>query len=386
MLLVYGYSGKNAGDLAITIGAIDYLTQLGADLVVVSRYDAKSEEYHQSRSYLEGRYAGLSVEPSPFTLDRSRPRLALLCSYIRGAMVVLFGWGSGGLKRAVRDCDRVYFNGGNLFRCGGIVDFLRLLALFYPLMLARRYGREIVILSQSTAKLNLPGRLLVGRAINSALVVNCRERMSYDLLRRYFPNAPLRLSPDMAFFIEEKSSGSQASAQAAVAFTVRSSGLGDIGELSPDQVGAIQRQVTETIRKVTELGLSAVIVVQTRLDLPLSREIGLTTGAQIIEEYDPIVLRGIYRNVKLLVAMRLHAAILALSVGTPCVGYFARSWGLKNPGVLGDLDQPYLFLDDQEKVLSELVASSLSACESKGGEMAVKTSKMRVASLDPLES
>ena len=46
----------------------------------------------------------------------------------------------------------------------------------------------------------------------------------------------------------------------------------------------------------------------------------------------------------LLVGMRLHSLILALSKGIPCAGYFEKSWGLKNPGLLSMFGLPICFI------------------------------------------
>jgi len=55
---------------------------------------------------------------------------------------------------------------------------------------------------------------------------------------------------------------------------------------------------------------------------------------KIIEEYNVFELMNIYSNCDVLVGMRLHSIILALKVGTPCIGLFHENWGLKNPGLM----------------------------------------------------
>jgi hypothetical protein len=42
--------------------------------------------------------------------------------------------------------------------------------------------------------------------------------------------------------------------------------------------------------------------------------------------------------------------ILAMSVGTPVVGYFDPNWGSKNPGTLGQFDMPFCYIEEDNKL------------------------------------
>ena len=66
-----------------------------------------------------------------------------------------------------------------------------------------------------------------------------------------------------------------------------------------------------------------------------------------IEEHDPYILREVYRRARFVLTMRLHAAILAMSVSTPVMGIFSEKWGLKNSGILSDYQMPYLVVEQQ---------------------------------------
>lgn len=50
------------------------------------------------------------------------------------------------------------------------------------------------------------------------------------------------------------------------------------------------------------------------------------------------------------VAMSLHAAILALSVGTPALGFFAEEWGLKNAGIMSEAGMPWSYYGNLVKL------------------------------------
>jgi len=49
--------------------------------------------------------------------------------------------------------------------------------------------------------------------------------------------------------------------------------------------------------------------------------------------------------------------ILAMSVGTPVVGYFDQRWGSKNPGTLGQFEMPYGYIGEVNDLVSLLQVS-----------------------------
>ena len=51
--------------------------------------------------------------------------------------------------------------------------------------------------------------------------------------------------------------------------------------------------------------------------------------------------------------MRLHAGILSLSALTPVVGLFSETWGLKNPGILGFYEMPYLIAEQGDRSIGQ---------------------------------
>ena len=68
-------------------------------------------------------------------------------------------------------------------------------------------------------------------------------------------------------------------------------------------------------------------------------------NVDLIECYDPTLLREIYKQMDVLVTMRLHAGILSLSALIPVVGIFSEEWGLKNPGIMKDYHMPYTLIE-----------------------------------------
>lgn len=100
---------------------------------------------------------------------------------------------------------------------------------------------------------------------------------------------------------------------------------------------------------VDKLGVThnVIVVVQTEKDYETSQAFAIKHGVKLIKSHNVLELIEVYRNVDLLLGMRLHSIILALSVGTPCLGLFYKQWGLKNPGMMSCFNMPYKFWEDR---------------------------------------
>lgn len=115
--LVYGYSARNAGDFAITLGAIDVLLSFGIKVKLFSRYSRSNLDYHQALETLNQRYSNhIEVFESPFTLDRTDSMIKTLKNYTEGLFTIMGIIRKRGFRRQLLDSDMIIFNGGNLFR------------------------------------------------------------------------------------------------------------------------------------------------------------------------------------------------------------------------------------------------------------------------------
>ncbi len=357
VLLVYGYGAQNAGDMAITYGAIDMLLEKGHDVTVMSRFSTANAEYANSLEMLTGRYGeSIRVVPCVFTLDRGAGPLLSAGRYLK-SLLVLMGLGKAAvMKKLVKDSDFVVFNGGNLLRCAGPTDILRLLALDYPLSIARKYGRPYGIMPQSTAGINRRGRRIIARMLESAEFAFTRESVSLSRLREIYPEGRTALAADLAFFIRDQRQTTPAASGAApkIAVTLRGWSMGDLSELAASKRQAICDYFSKLFEDAPA-GAGLVFVSQTAKDTPLTRKcaetLSATTGREIqcIEKSDPIELGRFYAGCDLLIGMRLHSIILACARGTPAFGVFFREWGDKNPGLMTDLKLDYTYLDEDEE-------------------------------------
>ena len=351
-LLVFGYSAKNAGDMAITVGAIDWLQKKYNDLSVISRYSAYDNDFVESSQYLHRKYPTINIIPSPFKLNRANGKVSVLKSYIRGVIQLtkrdLF-------ESQLREVDDVFFNGGNLLRCNSLPDAIRLIAVLSPLKAALRLNKRVFILPHSTARTNLLGRLLLRRTLERCTVVFVREPISFKQFSTTYPKATFRLTSDCAFAIQ---SNTIASRRKRVAITTRSHTMGDLSDFGTVQKERIKRELTTTINYCIDIGMEVTLVSQTRKDVAFTEDLfdSIDTNPLVnhVKCFDVEDLIALYAECQLLIGMRLHSIILALHTGTPVIGFFSRSWGHKNPGLLTQFQQKHGFLEEDFSLLEAL--------------------------------
>jgi len=346
--LIYGYSARNAGDFAITLGAIDTLLSLGVRVKLFSRYCSSSNDFHEAKASLTERYgSAVEIYECPFCLDRSDSIFKTIKNYLDGLLVVTGIKRKEQFRQQLLDCDLVIFNGGNLFRCSSFIDFARLAALVYPLNVAKAASKPYMIFPQSASTLNPLGKMLLKPVLRNAKTVMLREEKSYDYLHDFTPDTKFFQTIDLAFFIDKTNlPKTEKDLSGHVALTMRFHTVSDIAYLSDAERAKIFDVLGHVVEEI-KATRPVVIVVQSEKDEEMSREFATQHNVEVLKCRDVPTLISIYKQVDLLIGMRLHSMILALSVGTPCVGVFYKAWGLKNPGLMSLFDMPYYFLDEE---------------------------------------
>lgn len=357
-LVYYLYGNRNAGDMAICLGAIELLKKQGYEITMVSRFSETEDEYRKSKEYLAKYYPEVKVYPGPFSFERSFSAMKKLVSYISSIMKVSGIIPDNQTKQLIENADIVFFNGGNLLRGSSVADYLRLIALFYPIKLAHNIGKSVYCLPQSTAKISSYGERMLTKYLSYFEKVYVRENISFEELKKRFPKITFVRSTDMAFLCEDTETASEKYKELeisvedkTVAVVVRNTGIGDIGELKEEKQKALLEELLLFVKEHVEY--SYFIVVQTEKDRDFSQKVyelihGIVS-VQIIENHDPLILREIYKHVNVLLTMRLHAGILSLSARTPVIGVFSEEWGLKNPGIMSDYSMPFLMIENNRK-------------------------------------
>ncbi len=364
-LVFYLYGPENAGDLAICLGTIGFLRRHSVDVTMVSRFDGAAPDFAASRDLVHARYPEVEVVPGAFVLDRSAGRAAVAAQYAVGAAKLLLRIGDARVSKLVERADIVLFNGGNLLRCASTTDAIRLEALFHPIRIARRMGKRVICLPQSTATVASKWKSFLGRKLALFDGVFVREGASLERLRSLYPELSFSKSTDMAFFMDDLEDVPR-SARLRAAMIVRGTAIGDIGELAKARQDELLGSFVGFAEAHPELAYT--VVVQTKKDRTLSeRLVGLLpNGSILVEEHDPFRLLSIYKSMDVTLSMRLHAAILSLRAGTPVVGMFDKEWGLKNVGVMSDYGMGYSdcangLLSEYRRVIEEFDPDGLRA-------------------------
>ncbi len=357
IFLAYIYGSRNAGDMAINLGTLDLLNQIGNfEISALSRFSRVQCEFSKTKTYLEKRYNNLTITPYPISFDRHTQNIyGQLCAFVKGV-----GLYFPSLKHSINKFDNIFpdisqssyviFNGGNLLFSNGLLDDIRLLGLVYPLEIARVLDKPFGFLPQSIPGLNTRfGRRLVESLFNRARFIYFRESFSMSRLK-IGDSYSTKKFLDTAFYIQgfdysranEILQRNNLVKYYFVPIVIRGSNLGDYTELSKLEVIRTVEFVIKICKDLIQEGLMPILVVQTKTDLNITKICQQRVenyGVKIpfIEEYDPLVLRTIYSLSKAVISFRLHAAILALSVGTPTIGIYRSIWGPKMPGIYSDL-------------------------------------------------
>lgn len=387
-LVFYLYGTKNAGDMAICVGAAETLISQGFSVTMVSRFSEHEEEYLRSKEYIQSYYPDIEVVPGPFSFERDFSKIKKLRSYAQGLLKISGILPERNLKKLISEHDSVFFNGGNLLRGETMADYLRLAALFYPVEIAKRMGKPVWCLPQSSAGISRTGRFLLGKYLNGMKMVYVREELSYKTLKNLFPKVPFTLSTDLAFFCSDSKQVQKAyemkygkPENGSTALILRGTGIGDIGQLDDKTRDRLLDEMELYIKAHPEKEYW--IVIQTLKDREISQmfyeRVRKLAEIHMIEEHDPLVLREIYRHMELTVTMRLHAGILSLSALTPAAGLFSKKWGLKNPGILGFYGMPYLIAEQDERHISRIIEEAPPASpEMIQGKIRSEAEKFRI--------
>jgi polysaccharide pyruvyl transferase WcaK-like protein len=373
ILITYIYGPANAGDMALNLGAIDLLNSIGDfEITGISRFAQNHPDYQNTCKYLLGHYDNLNVIPFPVDYDRNTQSFfSRVMSYIQGINLIKPSllrnsyWDS--LFNTIDTSDYIFFNGGNMLFCRSFKDLPRLAGILTPLKIASSKNKDFAFLPQSIPNLNWAGKIICKKIFQRSKFFLFRDSVSEEQYNAITPNSSLSL--DLAFFINQINSkestkilaDKKLESKKFVPIIVRGTTLGDQSDLEQKDITKSILIVEKTINKCQNLNLQPVLVVQTRKDLRLSKEVLSKTKdfgwkVPLIEEYDPLTLRGLYKEAAFVVSMRLHAAIFALSVGTLCLCLYKKEWGPKASGIYEQLSIQHLVKDIDNLTSDELIS------------------------------
>lgn len=366
--LIYTYGLRNCGDIAINLGALDILLSMGLKIKLFSRFDKNHPEYSENEKYLKSIYPDIQYFEGPFKLNRKQNIFKRNMDNFQGLLTITGIRKDNKFIENFIDSDLVVFNGGNLFRSKIIADYLRLIGLMYPLKIASDYNIPYIIFPQSAYKIDFIGEVILKKYIKKCKHIWSRELLSYNYLKQKFNISNISQTLDLAFYISKNKMMNQKELEQydfilnkkqskIIAITLRCETIGDLKKFNKYKIDKIFSVISNTINYLILKNYEIVFVIQTYKDRNTTYEFckkyKVNNKIKIIEENNPVVLKKLYRNVDILIGMRLHSIILALSSGVPAIGYFDKDWGFKNPGLMEEFNLPYKFIEDDIENLIE---------------------------------
>ncbi|MCW2529734.1 MAG: glycosyl transferase group 1, partial [Pseudonocardiales bacterium] len=370
VLLANHWHDDNRGDSAITQGILSVLRATApTSTVTVATLAEPGDLSNGGTRHLERFWPGLRVESSPIATElrgrmgkRSRPRIvvdaALWAARLSPDLFnVLTGKGRSAWSALMAEQDLVILVGGsNIFDDHGVPAVLslpRLVEVLSPAQAGVRTGVPVVLLGHTLGPFARPlGRRIAGRLLAGVTRVVVRESTSVPVARR-IGAVVVEEAPDMAFAITPEHSPKvtrllselPVAASRLLVMSARTHPT-----LGADADARLVGVFAEAARRLVADGiLDGVAVVAHTIgptpvedDRPISRALVDALAALPVvlvdEDISPAELSAFYGSVGAVVAVRLHAAILALNGGTPT---FAVSYlTAKTQGVMTQVGLP----------------------------------------------
>lgn len=277
-LLLAGYFGSgNLGDDAILLGFVNGFGETRHHFTVLS--GAPEETY---------RYYGLT----------SVPRMD-----------------NGKVSEAISKCDALVFAGGSIFQ-----DVTSVKSVGYYSQLvskAKKAGKRVIMVGQGVGPLDsFFGKRMAQGAFNSADVIVVRDPHSMTTLKALDVKVPIKVSSDLAFLLPDKLPNEE-----------NNFNLGDMKTvgISLRPWGKDKKGMLELFGGVAKLLFQAkmmpvLIEMDKNHDGPMIDEISKKQGGRIPDlrkMATPMNLQARMARMDAVIAMRLHAGILATTVGVP---------------------------------------------------------------------
>jgi polysaccharide pyruvyl transferase CsaB len=301
-LVLAGYFGRgNLGDDAILLGFVNGVRELGYQYTVVCG----------APEFLMRDYGLRGVSHLDFRAVRSM----------------------------IEQCDALVFPGGSVFQD---VSSVRSVAYYADLVkTAKKASKKVVMLGQGVGPLNrFLGKRLAASAFQSADAIAVRDRGSVASLQELGVSGKPKVTADMAFLLPEPALDSG----------LQQFGVGDMKSVGlsarpagHDKGRHVIKVFSRLMRLLFDNGWVPVMIEMDReIDRPLLDRLGKEFGGKVPEIRgltSPVQLQQRFQRMDAVLGMRLHAGILAATVGAPAymVSYdpkvtaFANAMGYPTP-------------------------------------------------------
>lgn len=262
---------------------------------------------------------------------------------------------SSQVKTAIEECDALVFPGGSVFQD---VTSVRSVAYYSSLVKqAKKAGKKVVMLGQGVGPLNTwLGKKMASSAFNACDALAVRDPGSLQTLRGLGVRIQPKVTADMAFLLPEpptnESSGSfGAGGMKTIGVSARPWGK--------DRSKAVIEVFAALVKMLYGAGMVPMMIeMDESEDRPIIEAISKAHGGKVPDlkgVAGPVPLQQRLARMEAVIAMRLHAGILAATVGVPPfmisydpkVSVFANLMGLSSPPSMQGLSAQRIFDDFQ---------------------------------------
>lgn len=255
------------------------------------------------------------------------------------------------VREAIAECDALVFPGGSIFQD---VTSVRSVAYYSSLVKdAKKASKKVIMLGQGVGPLNRwMGKRLAASAFQAADMICVRDAASVGALKELGIKGVPKVTADNAFLLPEPPRSEESSS-----FGV--AGMKTIGvsarPFGKDKSKAVIKTFAEFVKLLSNNGyVPVMLALDEAEDAHIIQEIAKVHGGKVPElkgVSNPIQMQERISRMEAVVAMRLHAGILATTVGVPSymVSYdpkvtaFANSLGYASPPSIQGLTADRLF-------------------------------------------
>ncbi len=290
----------------------------------------------------------------------------------------------GALKNAIAECDALVFPGGSIFQ-----DVTSVRSVIYYSKLvqqAKKSGKKVIMVGQGIGPLTTwTGKRMARSAFNAVDMLAVRDPMSVSTLRSLGVKTNPRTTADSAFLLPPPPAQGEDSSSFGVA------GMKTIGisarPFGKDKSRGVVDTFSDFVRMLSSNGYVPVMMaLDDTEDRAIIEAIAKKHGGKVPDLKGittPTQLQQRIARMEAVVAMRLHAGILASTVGIPSlmVSYdpkvtaFANVMGLPTPpniqGATADrlFAQFQSFIKDRDKIAAQILRKRDEQVEAAQGNI-----------------
>lgn len=352
----------NIGDQAILSGLLKLVESAYNDLELII-HSSTPEKYQNFKYPVKPHLYHWSVYEKPNVISRAYRVTLLLLQYSFVMAGIRINVGPKELVELLDDyrrADLIIFVGGGYLRTNpGLKQSLNLLMLLLHFSFAKAFKKKIIVAPMSFGPFAKKWQeKLSARILNGLICVGVREKISYDILKKYNLNN-LLLSADQALLIENLHSIKQED-KFILGFTVRNWNSKD----ATDKNARIVAQAIIEFSKIAKIVVQPIVQVSSmeygdedpigaRNISNILRERGLNVKEVVVLVSVPEAV-SVYSQIDMIIGMRMHSNIIAATQLKP---FLAIAYEHKTKGICEMLGMGAYCLDYGHFTADELLSA-----------------------------